>query len=148
MLLAVVGWHTGRAPVYVTQDLALSRDPQNAHLAQALASKYQLVPQGLLFQLFADRGFHDPVAVEFETRGLADGTLRFEADEVVRVKVLMVYVTMLYNRGRYLALYGHDGNASAAYRQALALDPSFAPAQAALAAGRPAPGIAPAGRLP
>jgi tetratricopeptide (TPR) repeat protein len=40
---------------------------------------------------------------------------------------------MLYNRGRYLSLYGQHERAAAAYNQALALDPSFAPAQRALA---------------
>ncbi len=139
MLLAVVRRHGARAPVYVTQDIALSRDPQNGHLAQALASAYQLVPQGLVFRLFPDRDFHEPGAVDVETRGLADGTLRFEADDVVRLKVFPVYVSMLYNRGRYLELHGRHAAAVAAYGQALALDPSFAPAQAAMAAGRAAP---------
>jgi hypothetical protein len=91
------------------------------------------VPQGLVFQLVRERTFHDPVQPQLLTRGLADGTLRFEADDVVRLKVFPVYVSMLYNRGRYLSLHGHHARAVEAFKQSLALDPSFAPAHTALA---------------
>jgi hypothetical protein len=121
------------APVYVTQDIALNRSPQDTRLTQALTGAYQLVPQGLVFQLATDRQFHQPLDLHFQTRGLADGSLAFEADDVVRLKVLPVYVTMLYNRGRYLALHDRQQDAREAYRQALALDRDFAPAQQALA---------------
>jgi hypothetical protein len=40
---------------------------------------------------------------------------------------------MLTNRGRYLALFNQHERAAAAFRQALALDPGFAPAQQGLA---------------
>ncbi len=133
MILAFVSRHIRSAPVYITQDIALSRSAQDLRLTQSLAAAYQLVPQGLVFQLLRDRAFHDPVEPQLLTRGLADGTLRFEADDVVRLKVFPVYVSMLYNRGRYLSLHGHHARAVAAFKQSLALDPSFAPAQTALA---------------
>jgi len=133
MLLDFVGRHIGSAPIYVTQDIVLSRDPSDAALARALSTTYQLVPQGLAFQLFADRAVHEPAEPVLRTRGLTDGTLRFEPDDVVELKVLPVYVTMLYNRGRYLALIGRQGRAAAAFKQAVALDPGFVPAQQALA---------------
>jgi tetratricopeptide (TPR) repeat protein len=122
--------------VYVTQDVVLSRDAENSRLAESLTAAYQLVPQGLVFQLFADRAFHEPATPQLVTRGLADGTLAFEADDVVQLKVLPVYVSMLYNRGRYLNLYGRREAAIAVFEQALALDPTFAPAQRALAESR------------
>jgi hypothetical protein len=130
LLLALVRTHA-RA-VYVTQDIAVGHDPQNIKLTQALADGYQLVPQGLVFEVFGDHELHAAKALHLETRGLADGTLRFEPSDVVRLKVLPVYVTMLYNRGRYLELHGQRDEATQAYRASLALDPTFALAQQAL----------------
>jgi hypothetical protein len=45
------------------------------------------------------------------TRALADGTLRFEPADVVRVKVFPVYVSMLYNCGLFLSLFGQHAHA-------------------------------------
>lgn len=52
------------------------------------------------------------------TRGLAGGTLRFEPDDVVRVKVFPVYVSLLYNRDRYLSLFGQHAHAVEAFQGA------------------------------
>jgi tetratricopeptide (TPR) repeat protein len=151
MILAFVREHLRSGPVYITQDVAVNRSPQDFRLTQALAAAYQLVPQGLVFQLVRDRTFQNPAAPPLLTRGLADGTLRFEPDDVVRLKVFPVYVSMLYNRGRYLSLFGRHAGAVEAFKQALALDPHFAPAQSALAgslnalrdeAGSSRPGVA------
>lgn len=133
MLLAFVAHHLRTGPVYVTQDIAVSRASQDARLTQLLTAAYQLVPQGLVFQLVPDRDFHAPAMPQLQVRGLADGSLRFEPDDVVQLKVFPVYVSMLYNRGRYLSLHGDHVGALAAFKRALALDPSFAPAQQALA---------------
>jgi tetratricopeptide (TPR) repeat protein len=51
---------------------------------------------------------------------------------VVKLKVLPVYVTMLYNRGRYLAVNGHHEEAIDSFKQALALDGRFTLAQQAI----------------
>jgi hypothetical protein len=135
MILTFASRHVTAAAVYATQDVVLSADPRNSELAKALATAYQLVPQGLVFQLLPDRAFHEPAAARLVTRGLSDGTLRFDTDDVVTLKVLPVYASMLYNRGRYLALHGRAEQAVAAFRQALAVDPGFVPAQRALAEG-------------
>jgi tetratricopeptide (TPR) repeat protein len=134
MIIAFVREHLRTGPVYITQDIALNRSAQDFRLTQALAAAYQLVPQGLVFELVRERTFHDPAEPLLVTRGLADGTLRFEPDDVVRQKVFPVYVSMLYNRGRYLSLFGQHARAIEAFKRAVALDPSFAPAQSALAA--------------
>jgi len=147
MIVAFVGAQLRTTPVYVTQDVMLSAGVQGGRLTEALMRAYQLVPQGLVFQLFADRVFHEPAAPQLRTRGLTDGTLQFAPDDVVLLKVLPVYVTMPYNRGRYLAANGRHSDALAAFQQALALDPKFALAQRGLAeslkavraADRPAP---------
>jgi hypothetical protein len=132
MIQSIVTNENRVAPVYMTSDL-LASDSVNGELTRWLTQKYQLVPQGLVFNLTADRGFHDLPDLHFQTRGLADGTLRFEKDDVVKIKVLPAYSRMLTNRGRYLELFNQHDRAAAAFRQALALDPGLAPAQQGLA---------------
>ncbi|HEY7001437.1 MAG TPA: DUF2723 domain-containing protein [Candidatus Udaeobacter sp.] len=119
------------APVYMTNDL-LTTDSMGGELTTWLTQNYQLVPEGLVFNLVSDRGFHDLADLHFQTRGLADGTVRFERDDVVNVKVLAAYTRMLSNRGRYLEMYNQHERAAAAYREALVLDPGFAPARQGL----------------
>ncbi len=119
-------------PVYVTRDL-LFPDGPDRELTRWLTQDYQPVPQGLVFNLARDQSFHDSPDVRLQIRGLADGTLRFEKDDVVRLKVLPVYTTMLINRGRYLAAFNRPERAIALFRQALALDPELAAARQGLA---------------
>jgi hypothetical protein len=133
MIMALVREHLRTNPVYITQDIALNRSAQDLRVTQALTAAYQLVPEGLVFQLVRERTFREPAEPQLITRGLADGRLRFESDDVVRQKVFPVYVSMLYNRGRYLSLFGQQVRAVEAFKQALALDPTFTAAQTALA---------------
>jgi hypothetical protein len=120
------------APVYMTNDL-LSSDSVNGELTRWLTQKYQLVPQGLVFNLAHGQGFHDSPDVHLQTRGLADGKLRFAKGDPVNVKVLPVYANMLINRGRYLALFGQHERAITVFEQALALNPELALARQGLA---------------
>ncbi len=132
MILAFVTNHVRGAPVYVTLDIAANGEGADSELTKALAGSYQLVPQGLVFQVTPDRGFLQPANPQLATRGLTDGTMRFEDDDVVKLKVLPVYVTMIYNRGRYLAANGRYEQAVESLKQALALQPSFTAAQQAI----------------
>ena len=66
-------------------------------------------------------------------RGLADGTARFEKDDVINIKILPAYTRMLTNRGKYLALYNQQERAVAVFKEALALDPNLAEAWKGLA---------------
>ena len=128
MIRSIVIHESKVAPVYVTRDL-LFADTVNGELTKWLTQNYQLIPQGLVFNLADDQSFHESPDLCLQTRGLADGTLRFEKEDVVNVKVLPVYTSMLTNRGRYLALFNQHERAIAAFRQALALDPGLAAAQ-------------------
>jgi hypothetical protein len=120
------------APVYITNDVLIPNQT-NGYLAQWIPQTYQLIPQGLVFNLATDRNFHEPPDSHLQMRGLADGTVRFEKDDVINTKILTAYSRMLTNRGRYLALsYQHD-RAIVAFKEALALDPNLAEAQKALA---------------
>jgi hypothetical protein len=120
------------APVYMTNDL-LSSDSVNGELTRWLSQKYQLVPQGLVFNLANGQGFHDSPDVHLQIRGLADGALRFDKGDPVNVKVIPVYTNMLINRGRYLALFGQHERAIAAFEQAFALNSDLALARQGLA---------------
>ena len=125
MWQAIVTNEARIAPVYLTSDLAFMTGGEDKEFAEWFVTNYQLVVRGLVFQLGRNRGLEDPGDLHLETRGLADGTLRFEKDDVVKVKVLPAYTNMLVNRGRYLALLKQHERAVAAFEQALALDPSL-----------------------
>jgi tetratricopeptide (TPR) repeat protein len=129
MILALVGNHIQSAPVYLTLDIAGNREGQDAELTKSLAASYQFVPQGLVFQIAPGREFRQPANLSLVTRGLADGSIKFADDDVVTLKVLPVYVNMVYNRGRYLAAYGRHEQAIEAYKDALVLNPRFTLAQ-------------------
>ena len=120
------------APVYITNDM-LSADKTNGYLTRWIPQTYQLVPQGLVFNLATDQSFHDPPDPHLRTRGLADGTVRFADDDVAKLKVLPVYARMLTNRGRYLGSFNQHERAIVAFKEALALDPNLAAAQQGLA---------------
>jgi hypothetical protein len=132
MIRSIVTNENRVGPIYITRDVLLT-DAAGRQLSRWITQNYQLVPQGLVFNLASDRSFHDLPNVRLQTRGLADGTLRFEKDDVVNLKVLPVYTTMLINRGRYLAAFNQHERAAALFRQALALDPGLAAAQQGLA---------------
>ena len=113
------------APVYVTPELVLMVEEENRELTQWLTQNYQAFPRGLVFQLAADRRFHDPNGVHLQTRGLTDGTISFDKDDVVSIKVLPTYKIMLVNRARYLAFFNQHERAVEAFKQALAFDPTL-----------------------
>jgi tetratricopeptide (TPR) repeat protein len=121
------------APVYITNDILVANQT-NAYLTRWIPQTYQLVPEGLVFNLATDRSFHELPDSHFQMRGLADRTVRFAKDDVVSVKVLPAYSRMLTNRGRYLALFNQHERAILAFKEALALDPNLAEAQQGLAA--------------
>lgn len=132
MILAFVNNHLKAGSVYLTLDIAGDREGPDAELTKSLAASYQFIPLGLVFEVTTDRAFVQPADQVLSTRGLADGTLKFEDNDVVMIKVVPVYVNMLYNRGRYLAAYGRHDQAVEAYKQALSLNPRFAVAQQGL----------------
>jgi hypothetical protein len=132
MIQAIVANENGVGPVYITRDLLLP-DTTNDAVTQWLSQSYQLVPQGLVFNLTRGSSFHDSPDIRLETRGLADGTVRYEKDDVVNLKILPTYTSMLINLGRYLAAFNQHGRAIIAFKEALALDPNLAAARQGLA---------------
>lgn len=132
MIQSIVTNESAVGPVYTTRDLLLP-STTNGAVTQWLTQNYQLVPQGLVFNLTKDSSFHDSPDVRLETRGLADGSVRFEKDDVVNLKILPAYTSMLINRGRYLAAFNQHRRAIIAFKEALTLDPNLAAAREGLA---------------
>jgi len=132
MIQAIVRNEIRVAPVYITNDLLVA-DSTNGYLTRWIPQTYQLVPQGLVFNLATDQSFHEPPDPHLRMRGLADGTVGFGKDDVVNVKILPAYTRMLTNRGRYLALFNQHERAILAFKEALALDPNLGAAQQGLA---------------
>ena len=132
MIQSIVRNEIRVAPVYITNDVLVA-DQTNGYLTQWIPQTYQLVPQGLVFNLAADQNFHEPSDLHLQTRRLADGSVRFTKDDVINGKVLPAYTRMLTNRGRYLALFNQHERAIVAFKEALALDPNLVEAQKGLA---------------
>jgi tetratricopeptide (TPR) repeat protein len=132
MIQAFVINHLGHNSVYVTQDVALNREGEDSELTKWLSDTYQPVPQGLVFQVAEKDATVQLVDVQLVTRGLADGTLKFEADDVVNLKVIPAYLNMLYSRGRYLAAHGRHAEAINAFQQALDINMNLGVVQQAL----------------
>jgi hypothetical protein len=123
--MAFVTNRLAAGPVYATSDVVLSSGGETATLAKALLGSHQIVPQGLVFQLFADRGFHRTELPRLIMRGLIDRPPAIDKDPVIRQKVLPVYATMLINCGRAFAAQGDGTRAMDAYRQAWAIDSEY-----------------------
>jgi len=132
MIQSIVRNEIKTAPVYITNDLLVA-DSTNGYVTKWIPQTYQLVPQGLVFNLATDQSFHESPDPHLQMRGLADGTVRFAKDDVANVKVLPAYTRMLTNRGRYLALFNQHERAILAFKEALALDPNLDVAQQGLA---------------
>jgi hypothetical protein len=132
MIQSIVRNEIKVAPVYITNDVLVANQT-NGSLTRWIPQSYQLVPQGLVFNLATDQSFHEPPDPHFQMRGLADGTVRYEKDDVINAKVLPAYTRMLTNRGRYLAVFNQHEHAIVAFKEALALDPNLPEAQRGLA---------------
>jgi hypothetical protein len=127
MVLALCAANADRT--HATTDVVLAQSPDPA-LAARISRTFPFTPRGLLFSLRAPRD--DAPPPELHPRGLFDGTLALEADDVASLKVRPVYLVMMTNRGRYLLMQGDRAGAEVAFRQALAWDPGFGPARAGL----------------
>jgi hypothetical protein len=130
MVVGLVDAHRG--PAYATSDVVLPDFTPDPGLARRLLARFTLAPRGLVFELGREPGFREPGEIRLRARGLFDGTLHLEPDDVALTKVRPMYLSMLTNQGRYLAASGKTAAAAEAYRTALGLDPAFAPALAGL----------------
>ena len=138
LLQALVRQETAVGPIYVTYDGVFLTSGSDRKFTEWLLRNQQVVPRGLVFEAVSERRFHDPGEIHFQTRSLTDGTIRFEKDDVVKLKVVPAYAQMLLHRGVYLAYYNQFARAIPAFEQALIFDPSLKPAQDGLRKAREA----------
>jgi tetratricopeptide (TPR) repeat protein len=129
MIFSFITNHLKDAPVYATQEIIINRGGADMELTSFLNEKYTLIPEGLIFQVGETGKVSLPDRQPIMTRGLADSTLKFEADDVVTKKVFPVYVSMLTNSGRFFAMQNQHLKALEYYQQALALDANYSPAK-------------------
>src|SRR5207249_10736214 len=90
MVRSIVTSEIRFAPVYITNDM-LAANQLNSYLTQWIPQTYQLIPEGLVFYLASDQSFHDSPDPRLQIRGLADGSIRFTKDVVIKLKVLPSY---------------------------------------------------------
>ena len=83
-----------------------------------LARHFSFVPEGLVLQLVGDSRFHEPAAPPLRLRGITDGALRLERDDVVRETVLPAVLRMLTLRGLYFEAFGRPERARKAFHEA------------------------------
>jgi tetratricopeptide (TPR) repeat protein len=132
MIFSFVTNHLKDAPVYATQEIVINRGGPDRELTAFLNEKHTLIPEGLLFKVSLKDRLPESKESPISTRGLTDGTLKFDDDDVVRKKVFPVYLTMLTNRGRFLAIQNQHEKAIEYFRQALTLDANYTPAKTLL----------------
>jgi len=125
LLRSLITTKMAHGSVYLTQDVLFFTQGEEKALTEWINDQYQAIPRGLVFELSSDRNFQDPGEVQLQIRGLNDGTISFESDDVVSLKIVPVYKAMLLNRGRYLALFHRTERAVEAFTKALAVDPNF-----------------------
>jgi hypothetical protein len=109
--------------VYMTVETAFSREPRDEHLVKRLTSAYDVVPRGVVVELLPGHQARSIENTPLVTRGLLDGSVRYDEDDVVPTEVLPIYRYAYLMRGRYLGATKHRSEALAAYRDALSLDP-------------------------
>ena len=122
MIMAFVESQQQRAPVFVTSEIGTGATDQE--LTQLVTKANRLVPEGLVFRLSSPEDFANAADPELVIRRLNDGSFTFTEDDVITVKVISTYTSMLINRGRYCESLGRIPEAIASYRKALEIDPS------------------------
>lgn len=109
-------------PVYLAQDVDAGINAVAARTQNVVAPHLQRVPQGLSFRLYADQEFHPDPAPELNLRGLLEDTA---AQQDLLRAVRRRYAAMFTNRGVYLASHNRHEEASAAFQQAILVEPEF-----------------------
>jgi hypothetical protein len=136
MLQAIVAQQLKSGPIYVTIDVADPSGSKDEGLMKALLERYDVIPQGLVFRLLEKGSSAVITPPDTTIRGLNDGTMKYENDDVVMRSVIPAYTRMLTNTGLYLVSKDKEDAAAVKFRQALSLDPTFELAKSGLAASQ------------
>jgi len=124
-VISLIEQHLRRGPVYVTGEIAATNNPRDANLRKRIYDKWDIVPRGLLIELLPGHKLRSDVTFRpLQTRGVSDGTIEYEDDDVVPTEIAPAYRTPYLMAARYLAIARRFDEALPAYRAALALDPT------------------------
>ena len=127
LLLSLMTHHLAHGPVYITDEIAASTNPRDASIRKQIAEKWDVAPRGVLIEVVPGPKLGSDVKfTQLQMRGVADGTIEYEDDDVVPTEIVPAYRTILVITGRYLALQKKFDEALRAYHAALDLDPANA----------------------
>ncbi len=124
LIISLIDQHLRRGPVYVSGEVAASTEPRDVNLRKRMSERYDIVPRGLLIELVPGHALRDVHYTPLETRGVADGTVRYEDDDEVPTEIVPAYRAILVMTGRYLAIEKKFDEALLAYRAANTIDPA------------------------
>jgi len=124
LIISLIEQHLRRGPVYVSGEVAASTEPRDVNLRKRMADRFDIVPRGLLIELVPGHAFRDVHYTPLQTRGVADGTIRYDDDDVVPTEIVPAYRGIYVMTGRYLAIEKKFDEALLAYRAASAIDPA------------------------
>ena len=124
LIISLIEQHLRRGPVYVSVEVAASNEPRDVNLRKRMADRFDIVPRGLLIELMPGHAFRDVHYTPLQTRGVADGTIRYDDDDVVPAEIVPAYRGIYVMTGRYLAIEKKFDEALLAYRAASAIDPA------------------------
>ena len=126
VILSMIEQHLRRGPVYLSGEVAASVDPRDANLRKRLAERWDIVPRGLLIELLPGHAFRDVHFTKLEMRGVADGSIAYDQDDVVPLEIVPAYRAIFVMTGRYLAILKKYDEAFRAYKAAFQIDPTNA----------------------
>jgi hypothetical protein len=124
LIISLIEQHLRRGPVYVSGEVAASTEPRDVNLRKRMADRFDIVPRGLLIELVPGHALRDVQFTPLQTRGVADGTIRYDDDDVVPTEIVPAYRGIYVMTGRYLAIEKKFDEALLAYRAASAIDPA------------------------
>src|SRR5260370_396832 len=124
LIISLIDQHLRRGPVYVSAEVVASMEPRDVNLRKRISERFDVVPRGLLIELVPGHAFRDVRYTPLQTRGVADGTIRYDDDDVVPTEIVPAYRAIFVITGRYPAIEKKFDEALLAYRAANAIDPA------------------------
>lgn len=150
LVSTILAYQGAKGSAYVTQEIGetftsiaanrsrnptfdpASTGPDGAWIS-LLVENYGLVPEGLVFRLTTGKSSTTPRDIALENKGLREAIVTFGDGDVVKRKIIPVYLKMALSRGSFALSTGDPGRARKDFESALAIDPNFAPAKQAVA---------------
>jgi hypothetical protein len=126
LTLALVGARLRQGPVYVTFEVMVGHQGKPDSLASKLAARYQLIPQGLVFELSPDPAFREPDALTLDVEPVLTAARQDGPDAPVAERMAILYRDMLISRGLYLERHDRCPQALDAFALALSIDATSA----------------------